>query len=103
MTEVLQLKLAQAEFNKFIRLRDAHLPCISCQRFHEGRYDAGHYLSIGAHPEHRFNEDNCHKQCHWNCNIQQSGNIKNYRIELVKKIGIQKVTKFRGLTKSQKN
>ena len=31
------LKEAQIEFNKYIRLRDASLPCISCQRFHIGQ------------------------------------------------------------------
>lgn len=97
-----QLKLAQRVFNKFIRLRDKDLPCISCQKFHTGRYDAGHYLAIGSHPELRFNEDNCHKQCHWNCNINQSGNIKNYRINLIKKIGKDRVEKLEFHTKTEK-
>ena len=84
-----QLKKTQTIFNRFIRLRDSDLPCISCQRFHEGRYDAGHYLSAGAYPALRFHPLNCHKQCHYNCNINRSGNIAEYRIHLVKKIGLQ--------------
>ncbi|MAE22036.1 MAG: protein NinG [Pseudomonas sp.] len=80
------LKLAQVEFNKFIRLRDKNDPCISCGRYHEGQYHAGHYRTVGAHPELRFNELNCHKQCSV-CNNHKSGNIVEYRINLSKKIG----------------
>lgn len=82
---------AQKAFNNFIRERDRDQPCISCGRYHKGRYDAGHYKTVGAHPELRFNEDNCHKQCHWDCNINKSGNIAKYRIRLVKRIGLERV------------
>lgn len=80
------LKEAQVEFNKFIRERDADLPCISCGRHHQGQYHAGHYRTVGACPELRFNELNCHKQCA-PCNNHKSGNIVEYRINLVAKIG----------------
>ena len=56
-------KEAQAAFNKFIRLRDHDQPCISCGRHHGGQYHAGHFLSVGARPELRFEELNVHKQC----------------------------------------
>jgi len=84
------LKEAQAIFNQFIRLRDKDAPCISCQRFHTGQYHAGHYKTTGSHPELRFNEFNVHKQCA-PCNNHLSGNIINYRINLVKKIGLDEV------------
>ena len=77
---------AQKAFNAYIRARDAHLPCVSCNRFHTGKYDAGHYRSRGAFPELRFNELNCHKQCS-PCNTQLSGNIANYRPILLERIG----------------
>lgn len=80
------LKEAQAEFNKFIRERDADEPCISCGRHHQGQYHAGHYRTVGACPELRFNEANCHKQCA-PCNNHLSGNIVEYRINLIRKIG----------------
>lgn len=86
-------KEAQTEFNKFIRERDKNLPCISCQRHHDGQYHAGHYKTVGAHPELRFNEDNCHKQCSV-CNNHLSGNLVNYRENLIKKIGIKRVEKL---------
>ncbi len=88
-------KEAQAVFNRFIRLRDSEQPCISCGIVGEagglgGYWDAGHYRSRGANPELAFNEDNCHKQCK-RCNRQLSGNVVNYRINLVNRIGIDRV------------
>ncbi len=88
-------KQAQAAFNKYIRERDSDLPCVSCGRAHSGQYHAGHYLSRGAHPELRFEEDNCHKQCA-PCNNHLSGNISNYRPALVKKIGQDRVDWLEG-------
>ena len=80
----------QTWVNKFIRLRDKDEPCISCGRYHQGQWHAGHYRSRGACPELRFNEDNIHKQCSV-CNNHKSGNAIDYRINLIKKIGIERV------------
>jgi len=89
------LKDAQKAVNEFIRLRDAELPCISCGRHHQGKYDAGHYRTVAAAPELRFNPLNIHKQCS-PCNTQKSGNIVEYRINLVKKIGAEAVEWLEG-------
>jgi len=94
------LKETQADFNKFIRLRDKHLPCISCGKHHTGQYDAGHYRSVGAAPELRFVETNVHKQCS-PCNNHKSGNAIEYRINLVKKIGAEKVERLEGPHKAK--
>ena len=83
-------RAAQTAFNAYVRLRDCDLPCISCQRHHSGQYHAGHYKTKGAHPELAFNELNVHKQCA-PCNNHLSGNIVNYRINLIDKIGLDKV------------
>lgn len=80
------MKEAQAAFNAYIRARDAHLPCVSCGRHHQGQYHAGHYRTVGANPELRFEELNVHKQCS-PCNDHLHGNLINYRIELIKRIG----------------
>lgn len=88
-------KEAQAAFNKFIRLRDASEPCISCGRHHAGQYHAGHYKTVGAAPELRFEELNCHKQCA-PCNNHLSGNLINYRVRLIEKIGIDSVEWIEG-------
>jgi len=88
-------KDAQAEFNKYIRLRDDRLPCVSCGRHHSGQYHAGHYRTVGSHPELRFNELNCHKQCSV-CNNHKSGNIVEYRINLLQRIGSVKLEWLEG-------
>ncbi len=80
------LREAQSAFNRFIRERDKDLPCVSCGRFHTGSYDAGHYRSVGAMPALRFSEMNVHKQC-VPCNQHKGGNIIEYRINLIKRIG----------------
>lgn len=80
------IKQAQQAFNDFIRYRDRHLVCISCDRNHDGQYHAGHFRTTGANPELRFDEDNCHKQCSV-CNNHLSGNLTAYRPALIAKIG----------------
>ena len=89
------IKKLQAEFNKFIRLRDIEKPCISCQRHHSGQVQAGHYRTTGACPELRFVEDNCHAQCA-PCNNHLSGNLTNYRPNLLVKIGVERLTWLEG-------
>lgn len=89
------LKDCQAVVNRFIRLRDDKEPCISCGRHHTGQYHAGHYRTVGSMPALRFNELNIHKQCSA-CNNHLSGNIVNYRINLIKKIGLEKVEWLEG-------
>ena len=89
------LREAQAAFNRFIRLRDAGKPCISCGRHHQGQYHAGHYLSTGARPELRFSELNVHLQCA-PCNNHLSGNIVLYRKGLIAKIGLESVDWLEG-------
>jgi len=89
------LKEAQKEFNAYIRERDKGNPCISCNKHHPGQIHAGHYRSVGACPELRFNEDNCHAQCA-PCNNHKSGDIINYRINLIDKIGDDRLSNLEG-------
>lgn len=96
------LREAQAAVNEFIRLRDAHLPCISCDSLpndHDlmtgSRWDAGHYRSVGSCPELRFEPLNIHRQC-VRCNRNLSGNAVEYRIRLVLRIGAEKVDWLEG-------
>lgn len=79
-------KDAQTAFNAYIRARDSGMPCVSCGRHHQGQWHAGHYRTVGANPELRFNELNVHKQCA-PCNDHLHGNLINYRIELERRIG----------------
>lgn len=53
-------------FNKWVRLRDAHLPCISCGRTELNyleTWDCGHFRTVGSAKHMQFVEDNAHKQC----------------------------------------
>jgi hypothetical protein len=83
------LKEAQTIFNKYIRLRDMGLVCISCQQPPKKK-NAGHYFSSGGHSNVRFDEDNVHLQCE-HCNTFLSGNLLNYQIGIQKRIGAQKL------------
>lgn len=89
------MKEAQAQFNAYIRARDNDLPCISCGRHHKGQYHAGHYRTVGGNPELRFEELNVWKQCA-PCNDHLHGNIVNYRIELLRRIGEEKLAWLEG-------
>lgn len=90
------LREVQIEFNSMIRERDSLLPCISCGNTKTTtKYNAGHYLSVGARPQLRFNEDNVHKQCE-HCNSYLSGNIAAYRPRLISKIGVGRVEWLEG-------
>ena len=89
------VKDTQQAFNAWVRVRDAALPCVSCGRHHEGQYHAGHYRTVGANPELRFEPLNAWKQCA-PCNNHLSGNLINYRISLLQRIGEEKVAWLEG-------
>lgn len=92
---------AQAAFNAWVRLRDADKPCISCGRHHEGQYHAGHYLSVGARPELRYEPLNVWKQCA-PCNTHLSGNAVLFRQALVREIGLDRVEWLEGPHQAKK-
>ena len=83
------LKEVQVVFNKWIRLRDKGKPCISCGNPAK-KENAGHYRSVGSSPQLRFEPLNNNLQCEY-CNTFLHGNLINYRINLIKKIGLDKV------------
>lgn len=95
------MKETQSAFNAWVRARDADQPCISCGRHHQGKYDAGHFRSVGSNPALRFEPLNCHKQC-VPCNQHKSGNAIEYRIGLVARIGAEKVAWLEGLHEPKK-
>lgn len=94
-TKAQHMREAQAAFNAWIRARDAHLPCVSCGRHHEGQYHAGHFRTTASAPELRFEPLNVHKQCA-PCNNHLSGNIVNYRPELERRIGAEALAWLEG-------
>lgn len=88
-------EVTQKVFNAYIRARDAHHGCISCGRDNGSKVNAGHFLSVGSHPELRYDEANVHKQCEY-CNTHKSGNAVMYRAGLVERIGIKAVESLEG-------
>ena len=79
---------AQTVFNRYIRLRDGK-HCISCGTSNPNiQYAAGHYRTVGACPELRYEPKNVHAQCNKHCNLMLSGNILAYRAALIQKHGI---------------
>lgn len=84
-----QLKAtAVRHFHKFIRERDKARPCVSCGSFNTS--DASHFYSAGQNPVVRFNEDNVHLSCR-KCNYFLAGNLIPYHIELINRIGEDRV------------
>jgi hypothetical protein len=89
------LREAQQAFNAYIRERDrlAGYRCISSGRpldWNGNAVDAGHYRSTGAAPHLRFDENNCHAQSKHD-NRYLSGNVADYRIGLIERIGLDAV------------
>ncbi|CNK28208.1 phage ninG-like protein [Yersinia frederiksenii] len=84
------IKQAQQAVNAFVRARDSNLPCVSCGTHSAAQWDAGHYRTTAAAPQFRFDPRQIHKQCSV-CNQHKSGNIVPYRVELIKRIGIETV------------
>ena len=83
------MKIAQQVFNKYIRERDKHKLCVSCEKPLGAKFDAGHYYST-KHKSVTFDEDNVHAQC-TACNRHKHGNLLNYQIGIQKRIGAEKL------------
>ncbi len=94
-TRATLIREAQAACNRYVRLRDAALGCISCGRTDANQYHAGHYRSTAAAPELRFTLDNLHKQCA-QCNTYLSGNLIEYRKGLLARIGPERLEALEG-------
>ena len=83
--------LAQKEFNRFIRIRDRNLPCVSCGKAPErGQRHASHYRPRSTAAQLSFNTEQVWASCA-PCNSHKSGNLTEYRVELIKRIGLVKV------------
>ena len=90
------VKAAQQVFNAYVRARDEGKECIdgcgtillSCKV--GGGFDAGHYRSVGSAVHLRFDERNVHGQAK-QCNRWGSGKAVDYRIGLIKRIGLKDV------------
>jgi len=87
-------------FNTYIRARDIDKPCISCLNSPgEYKITSGHFYPQGDYNMLAFNEDNAHAQCWFNCNKNKHGNLHEYRINLIKRIGIKRVDELNRLSR----
>ena len=78
---------AKKSFQKWVRLRDKDMPCISCGTTTSDLYDGGHYFKAELFSGLIFDPRNCHKQCR-KCNRFLGGNEIQYRLGLVQRFGI---------------
>ena len=79
---------AQAVVNRYVRLRDKDLGCVSCDKpaSWDGQWHASHFHSRGKSSFLRFNLLNIHKSCSV-CNNHESGNLIPYKAEMINRIG----------------
>lgn len=89
------IKVAQREFNAYIRERDKDQPCICCGAPLSGgevggAFDCGHYRSTGSAPHLRYDERNAHGQ-RKQCNRYGAGRAVDYRVGLIARIGREAV------------
>lgn len=81
------VKELDIEFGRFIKERDSNgavFRCISCGRVLPVRYaECGHYISR-SHMATRWDEDNCHAECH-ECNEHDVNHLDGYTVHLREK------------------
>jgi predicted nucleic acid-binding Zn ribbon protein len=94
---------AKKSFQKWIRLRDKNLPCISCNNSKTTDWAGGHYFSAGMYSGLMFDERNCHKQCNTHCNKYLSGNLLEYRKGLINRYGIEFVESLESIADEKRN
>lgn len=86
-------QLAKQAMQKYARMRDYGLDCISCGKpYHKGQVHGGHLRPAGNYKQVCFNLWNINAQCaQCNAGHMGSGKVTEYEIGLIKKIGKEKV------------
>jgi hypothetical protein len=87
---------ALSEFQRYVRYRDSdergYAKCISCGRVYPVKQmDGGHYEQR-SNLATELDEDNVHAQCK-RCNGPLQGNTVAYRMRLVERIGVERVSR----------
>lgn len=79
---------AQDVVNEYVRVRDSHFGCISCDKpaHWSGQWHAGHLKTRGANSFLRFHLWNLNKQCSV-CNNHHSGNVAEHERGIVARYG----------------
>jgi hypothetical protein len=69
-------------------VRDVDEACCTCgTRDPSIKYDAGHFFTVGARKDIRFNLMNIHKQCSQKCNVYGSGMRLEYERFIIARYG----------------
>lgn len=89
------IKEADRAFQAWVKRRDqlAGYDCISSGKplqWGTLLVNAGHFRSKGAASALRYHPDNCHAQSQHD-NLYKSGNISEYRVRLIERIGLERV------------
>lgn len=79
------IKQLQPLFNRYIRLRDQHKPCIACGEYVDKK-DAGHFHAVSGYAGLRFDEDNVHGECK-KCNRFDHSHLIGYTENIKERIG----------------
>jgi hypothetical protein len=88
-----------AELTKLKVQREGKLYCFTCGANLEigtSNCQLGHFLSRGAYPGMTFHPDNVRLQC-MRCNCFLHGNITEFRLKLIKDIGIHRVRELEAM------
>tara|TARA_R110000850_G_scaffold276016_1_gene416685 strand:- start:64 stop:681 length:618 start_codon:yes stop_codon:yes gene_type:complete len=80
-------KILQKVVNQWVRYRDRNEPCCTCGTTNDIKYDAGHFYTVAARPDIRFELTNIHRQCSMKCNQHGSGMRAEYKVFIVEKYG----------------
>lgn len=92
---------AKKSFQKWIRMRDKDMLCISCGTNETNLWDGGHYFKAELFSGLIFDERNCHKQCR-KCNRFLNGNELQYRKGLIERYGIEYVEQLESESDSKR-
>lgn len=83
-------KLAEQWVHRYVRERDKGLRCISSQVSYRSDFQAGHLYPKGKFEGLRFDLENINNQSVGD-NIFKEGNVEAYRINLINRIGKERV------------
>jgi hypothetical protein len=89
-------RAAKEACHLYVRTRDKNQLCICCDRELGENYQAGHYLESGNNPLVRYEEDNINGQ-RLDCNYFKGGDSGLYRVNLIKKIGLNRVLRLESM------
>lgn len=92
---------AKKSFQRWIRMRDAELNCISCDTPKAKEWHASHYFDCNRFSGLIFDPRNVAKSCDY-CNVYLSGNLIEYRQGLIKRYGIEFVEQLESEANSKR-